>query len=141
MRVVSIGKGNEGTDVFEVVLQPPAIVGTSLVLFSILRRTIQSIQAMALARAGIVATRKRWLILLQQYSVLALFFFFCAVTMGFSLVMSDRKFFARSVWGAFSATSTFLDILFGSLSYAFRTLAANQSCTNLEEQCIPKRCR
>jgi len=118
------------------------IMGFSLILFSIIRFTVLSIQAMSLAEAGIVATRQRWLILLQKYAGLAILLIICAVGV-LSLVTSnfDTEIYLISVIGAgsaggVSAGNAFLGFFFGYLSYKFRTLAANQISTNPEYQRI-----
>jgi len=118
----------------------PVIIGTSLVFFSIIRITILSVQAMVLAEAGIVATRKRWLILLRKYGALTLFLIVCAVGL-ITLTTSYLNIFTASLCYIFCVTFVFFGFLYGYLSCKFRTLAANQTSTNPEQQCIPNRCR
>jgi len=118
-----------------------SIIGGWLLFFSIARFTVLSIKAMALAEAGIVATRQRWLILFQKYFGYSLFLIYCAVGI-ISLVVSDSDFdiVQIGISGACSATCVFLGFLYGYLSYKFRTLAANQTSNSLEQQRIPNRC-
>jgi len=118
------------------------IIGGSLIFFSIIRITILNVQAMALAEAGIAATRKRWLILIGRYGALPL----CLVvsTVGvLSLVISnfDIEMFIVSIIGTGFVTIVYFGFLFGYLSYTFRALAANLPSTNTEQQGIQNRCR
>jgi len=120
------------------------IIGHALIFYSIIRSTILSIQAMALAEGGIVATRKRWLILLGKYGVLVLFLMVCAVSI-ISRVISkaiSSSLLSSSVSGTYSVTFIAVGFVFGYMSYTFQTLAAaNQASTNPEQQGISNRCR
>jgi len=116
-------------------------IGAALEGFSFFRVTIQSLQSMALAEAGIVATRNKWLIFLQKYGALTIFLISCAVGAISLIATSDVAIFGISLQCFVSVVWLFLGFLFGFLSYKFRLLAENETSTNPEEQCIPKRCR
>ena len=116
-------------------------IGASMMGFSIFRVTIQSLLSLALAEAGIVATRNKWLILIQKYGGFTIFLSLCAVGAISLIATSDLDIFQISILGFVSVLCLFLGFLFGFLSYKFRLLADNQTSTIPEEQCIPKRCR
>jgi len=131
-------------DVYLTILWPTfamVAIGGGLLWFSLFSITILSLQAMVLAESGIVATRKKWLKLLRKYGGLTLSFCFGAPFAILGLATFDLEMVGYCFISISSGFTFFSGILYGYMSYKFRTLAANQTGTNTGQERIPRRCR